>query len=56
MHKRDSTEYNARHQTRHLLKRNYGERLTTLMDRFVRDWGAHRDGLNGAPLAPQESR
>lgn len=49
----DCLEYIVVHEMTHLLERNHGERFTTLMDRFMPDWRARRDRLNGAPLGHQ---
>ena len=52
----DCLEYIVVHEMTHLLERHHGERFTTLMDKFMPDWRARRDRLNGAPLAAQEWR
>ena len=44
-------EYLAVHEMTHLLERNHGERFTRLMDKFMPDWQARRDLLNGSLLS-----
>lgn len=50
----DCLEYIVVHEMTHLLERNHGERFTTLMDKFMPDWRARRDRLNGAPMAAEK--
>lgn len=47
-------EYIVVHELAHLHERGHGERFVVLMDRFLPDWRARRDELNGAPLADEE--
>jgi len=47
-------EYIVVHEMTHLLERNHGRRFTKLMDKFLPEWRAMRDHLNGAPLADEE--
>jgi predicted metal-dependent hydrolase len=49
----DSLEYIVVHEMTHLLERGHGERFVKLMDRYMPDWRARRDQLNGAPLAAE---
>ena len=46
-------EYIVVHELTHLLERGHGDRFVALMDRFLPDWRARRDELNGAPLADE---
>lgn len=46
-------EYIVVHEMTHLLERNHGKRFTSLLDKFLPDWRARRDQLNGAPLADE---
>lgn len=50
----DCLEYIVAHEMTHLLERNHGEQFTTLMDKFMPDWRARRDRLNGAPMAAEK--
>lgn len=50
----DASQYIVVHEMTHLLERNHGERFTKLMDKFMPDWRARRDRLNGAPLAEEK--
>lgn len=43
-------EYIVVHELVHLLERNHTERFTALMDRYLPDWRARREVLNGSPL------
>ncbi|MGH3622133.1 MAG: M48 family metallopeptidase [Sciscionella sp.] len=47
-------EYIVVHEMTHLLERNHGARFTKLMDKFLPEWRARRDHLNGAPLADEQ--
>jgi predicted metal-dependent hydrolase len=47
-------EYIVVHEMTHLLERNHGARFAKLMDKFLPEWRARRDDLNGAPLADEE--
>lgn len=47
-------EYIVVHEMTHMLERNHGARFTKLMDKFLPEWRARRDHLNGAPLADEE--
>lgn len=47
-------EYIVVHELTHFLERNHNHRFASLMDRFLPDWQARRDELNGAPLAEEE--
>lgn len=49
----DSLEYIVVHEMTHLLERGHGERFVALMERYLPDWRARRDQLNGAPLAAE---
>lgn len=44
-------EYIVVHELVHFLERGHGERFVALMDRYLPDWRARRDSLNGEPLA-----
>jgi predicted metal-dependent hydrolase len=46
-------EYIVVHEMAHMLERNHGAHFTKLMDRFMPDWRARRDELNGPPLAAE---
>jgi len=50
----DCLEYIVVHEMVHLLERGHGERFTKLIDKFMPNWRARRDQLNGAPLADEE--
>jgi predicted metal-dependent hydrolase len=50
----DCLEYIVVHEMTHHLERNHGERFTKLMDKFLPDWRARRDQLNGEPLSHEE--
>ena len=50
----DCLEYVVVHEMTHLIERNHGERFTGLMDAFMPDWRARRDGLNQSPLGHEE--
>lgn len=47
-------EYIIVHELTHFLERKHNQRFASLMDRFLPDWQARRDELNGAPLAEEE--
>lgn len=47
----DCLEYTVVHEMAHYFERNYGERFTKLMNKYLLDWCSRRDQLNGAPLA-----
>lgn len=47
-------EYIVVHELTHLHERSHSQRFIALMDRFLPDWRARRDELNGAPLASEE--
>jgi predicted metal-dependent hydrolase len=47
-------EYVVVHEMVHLLERSHGDRFAELMDRFMPDWRARRDQLNGAPLSAED--
>lgn len=49
-----SLEYVVVHEMTHLLERSHGGRFVMLMDRFMPDWRARRDQLNGAPLSTED--
>ena len=34
-------------------ERNYGERFTSLMDKYLPEWRSRNEFLNGAPLAEE---
>ena len=51
-----SLEYIVAHEMMHLLERNHTERFSGLMTKYMGDWQARRDELNGAPLAQEEWR
>jgi predicted metal-dependent hydrolase len=44
-------EYIVVHEMTHFHERSHGERFVQLMDEFMPDWRARRDGLNGSLLA-----
>ena len=50
----DCLAYMVVHEMTHLVERNHGERFSRLMDRYLPDWRARREQLNGAPLAHEE--
>jgi predicted metal-dependent hydrolase len=47
-------EYIVVHELMHLHERKHNEHFVELMDRYLPDWRARRDELNGAPLADEE--
>lgn len=47
-------EYIVVHEMAHLHERTHNDRFVELMDRYLPDWRARRDELNGAPLANEE--
>lgn len=50
----DCLEYIVVHEMVHFIERSHGARFTNLMDKFLPDWRARRDTLNGAPLAHED--
>lgn len=49
----DCLEYVVVHEMAHHLERNHGSRFIKLMDKYMPNWRAYRDQLNGAPLAEE---
>jgi predicted metal-dependent hydrolase len=47
-------EYVVVHEMVHLLERNHTERFYSLLNRFMPQWGMHREELNRAPLADED--
>lgn len=47
-------EYIVVHELTHLHERTHNDRFIALMDKFLPDWRARRDELNGAPLAEED--
>jgi predicted metal-dependent hydrolase len=50
----NSLEYLVVHEMTHLIERHHNERFAALMDASMPNWRSRRDGLNAAPLAPEE--
>ena len=48
-------EYILVHEVVHLLERHYNDRFKNYMDQFTPQWPSHRNELNRAPLAHEES-
>lgn len=46
-------EYIVVHELTHLHEPRHNERFVSLMDKYLPDWRARRDELNGAPLADE---
>lgn len=47
-------EYIVVHELTHFIERSHNELFVALMDKFLPDWQARRDELNGAPLAEED--
>jgi len=50
----DCLEYIVVHEMAHLVERHHNDRYTTLMDKLLPRWRAHREELNRSPLAHEE--
>ena len=51
-----SLEYLVVHELAHLIERSHNAKFVAVMDRYLPDWTARRDELNGAPLAAEDWR
>ncbi|MBB5633638.1 hypothetical protein BKA04_001861 [Cryobacterium mesophilum] len=49
-------EYIVVHEMTHFYERTHNDRFVELMDKYLPNWRATRDELNGAPLAEEEWR